>query len=71
MTIYPIIEHAMQIWIIVIAFQSNAGIRHIGQMQFVFTNEDACETYAKQVIFDNHKKIPGLYWFCEEVEINP
>lgn len=61
----------MQIWIIVIAFQSDLGVRHIGQMQYAFTDEEKCEAYAKQVIFNNHKKIPGLYWFCEEVRIDP
>jgi len=71
MNISPIIEQALQIWIVVIAFHDGGGVRHVGQMQLAFTTEEKCEVYAKKVMFDNHKKIPGLYWFCEEVRVDP
>ena len=71
MSIYPIIEQVLQVWIVVIAFQSDAGIRHVGQLEVVFTTEDKCEAYAKDVMFDYHHRINGLYWWCEEVRVNP
>ena len=61
----------MLIWIVVFAFQTDNGARHIEQMDYAFTDEDRCETFAKDVLWNHHKRIRGLYWFCEELEVNP
>ena len=64
-------QQALQIFIVVFAFQADSGVRHVEQMQFAFTDIDRCETFAKEVLVNHHKRIGGLYWWCEEIEVNP
>lgn len=69
--IHQAFESSMQIFLIVMAFQSDNGIRHAEQMHVAFTSEDKCETYAKEVLRNHYKRINGLYWWCEELDVNP
>lgn len=69
--IHSTYEAAMQIFIVVFAFQSDNGVRHVEQMMYAFTDEDRCELFAKDVLMDHYKRIGGLYWWCEELEVNP
>ena len=69
--IHSTIETAMQIFIIVFAFQTDNGVRHVEQMFYAFTTEDKCEIFAKEVMADHHKRIPALYWWCESMPVNP
>ena len=69
--IHQAFEHSMQIFIVVFAFQTDNGARHIEAMDYAFTDEERCETFAKEVMWDHHKLIGGLYWFCEELGVNP
>lgn len=69
--IHSAVETTMQIFIIVFAFQTDNGVRHVEQMHLAFTDEDKCATYAKDVLLNHHKRIPALYWWCEEITVNP
>ena len=65
------IETSLEIFIVVMAFQTDNGVRHVEQMYSAFTTEEKCETYAKEVLINHHNKIKGLYWWCEAVPVNP
>lgn len=69
--ITSLFETTLQAFIVVFAFQSDSGVRHVEQMMYVFTDEDRCETFAKEVLLSHYRKIGGLYWWCEEMEVNP
>lgn len=69
--IHSAIETTMHIWIVVFAFQTDNGPKHIEVMDYAFTDEERCETFAKEVLWNHYKRINGLYWFCEELEVNP
>ena len=69
--IHSIAQPALQIFIVVMAFQGPSGDRHMERMQYAFTTIDRCEEYARPVLKKFHRRIPGLYWWCEEVQVNP
>ena len=65
------VQHALEIFIVVMAFQGPSGERHMERMQYAFTDIDKCEAFAAPVLKKFYQRIPGLYWWCEEVEVNP
>jgi len=64
------VGQALQIFIVVMAFQTDDGVRHVEQMFFAFTSEDQCETFAQEVMLNHYRRIGGLYWWCDELEVN-
>lgn len=64
-------EPALQVFIIVMAFQADSGVRHVEQMKYAFTSIEKCEEYARGTMLKYHKRIKGLYWYCTEVTVDP
>lgn len=69
--IHSAIETALQIFIVVMAFQSDSGVYHTEKMHYAFTDEARCEEFAREVLSNHYKRINGLYWYCDELEVNP
>lgn len=69
--ISSISSHTLQIFIIVFAFQTNSGVCYEEQMMYAFTDEERCEASAREVMFSHYKRINGLFWWCEKLEVNP
>ena len=65
------VEQALQIFIVVMAFQTDNGVRHVEQMLYAFTDVNKCEVFAKKVLVNHYRRIGGLYWWCEELTVNP
>ena len=69
--IHSAVETILQIWIIVMAFQTSNGVRHSEEMTLAFTSEEKCEAYARKTMLEYYQRIDGLYWYCHEVRVNP
>ncbi|MEE9366027.1 MAG: hypothetical protein V3W44_04995, partial [Dehalococcoidales bacterium] len=65
------IQESLQIWIVVMAFLSPSGDRYLERMPYAFTTEAKCEEFARPVLKSHYQRIPGLYWYCQNVPVNP
>lgn len=69
--IHSAYQSTLQIWIVVMAFLSPSGDRYLERMPYAFTTEAKCEEFARPVLKDHYERIPGLYWYCQDVPVNP
>jgi len=69
--IHSFAQPVLQIFIVVFAFQSPSGDRYLERMPFAFTTIDKCEEFARPVMKSHYKRIAGLYWYCQDVPVNP
>lgn len=69
--IHTAYQSTLQIFIVVMAFQSPSGDRYLERMPYAFTTEVKCEEFARPVLKKFYRRIPGLYWYCQNVPVNP
>ena len=65
------VQHALEIFIVVMAFQGPSGGTYLERMPYAFTDIDKCEEFARPVLKSHYKRIPGLYWYCQGIQVNP
>ena len=68
--IHSVVQPTLQIWIVVMTFLGPSGDRHMERMPYACTTEEKCEEFARPVLGAHYKKIPGLYFWCQDVPVN-